>query len=100
MQFLQLAISILNKMPLQGWRVYIVNTAIVVAAVFSELYGADLSSVGSAIGFALSGMFMRHTLSKYATQVGYTNALLEQLVAAEQERRAAENSKPAQGDAQ
>ena len=87
-------ISVLNKMPLQGWRVYIVNVAIIVAASVSIVFGADITSAGSAIAFALSGLFMRHTLSKSATQVGYTNALLEQLLqelgAAERDRRAQE----------
>lgn len=114
MQVLHIVTSILNKMPLQGRRVYIVNMAIIIAAVFSALYGADLVSAGTLIGFALSGIFTRHTLSKSATQVGYANALLEQLVAAELERRAAEperraaelelpateKAQPSQGDGQ
>lgn len=88
---MNIMISILNKMPLQGWRVYIINVAIIIAASVSIVFGADVTSAGTAIAFALSGLFMRHTLSKSATQVGYTNALLEKLlealVAAERERR-------------
>lgn len=88
---MNIMISILNKMPLQGWRVYIINVAIIVAASVSIVFGTDVTSAGTAIAFALSGLFTRHTLSKSATQVGYTNALLEklleELVAAERERR-------------
>ena len=88
---MNLMLYILNKTPLQGWRVYIINVAIIVAASVSIVFGADVTSAGTAIAFALSGLFMRHTLSKSATQVGYTNALLEKLlealVAAERERR-------------
>ena len=88
---MNLTLYILNKMPLQGWRVYIINVAIIIAASVSIVFGADVTSAGTAIAFALSGLFMRHTLSKSATQVGYTNALLEklleELVAAERERR-------------
>ena len=88
---MNIMISILNKMPLQGWRVYVINVAIIIAASVSIVFGADVTSAGTAIAFALSGLFMRHTLSKSATQVGYTNALLEKLlealVAAERERR-------------
>lgn len=81
-------ISALNKMPLQGYRVYVVNVAIIIAAVVVLLLGGDAASAATTIAFALSGLFMRHTLSKNATQVGYTNALLEVLVEAEKERRA------------
>lgn len=83
-------ISALNKMPLQGYRVYVINVAIIIAAVVALLLGGDAASASTTIAFALSGLFMRHTLSKSATQVGYTNALLEALVEAEKERRAKE----------
>lgn len=83
-------VSALNKMPLQGYRVYIINIAIIIAAVVSLLLGGDATSAASNITFALSGLFMRHTLSKSATQLGHTNALLEALVEAEKERCAKE----------
>ena len=85
-------VSVLNKMPLQGYRVYIINVVILIVAVLALLLGGDVGSASTTIAFALSGLFMRHTLSKSATQVGYTNALLEELVKAEQERRAKENT--------
>lgn len=85
-------ISVLNKMPLQGYRVYVINVAIIIVAVASLLLGGDVGSASATIAFALSGLFMRHTLSKSAAQVGYANALLEELVKAEKERRDKENT--------
>ena len=89
---LTVLISTLNKMPLQGYRVYIINIAIIIVAVLVLLLGGDVTSVGTTIAFALSGLFMRHTLSKSATQVGYANAMLEALLEAEKERRAKETA--------